>query len=68
MRRIGEIKASVHHEANELHSSLPLLERLRRSWQLYCLHRTRSESDRSDDDPSRFYERARRLGFYRPRA
>jgi len=39
-------------------------ERLSRSWALYVAHRTTADFARRDDDPSPFYDRARKLGLY----
>jgi hypothetical protein len=64
-RRIGEHKEESHRQAEERHRALPLAERLARSWALYLAFRSEA-SERRDDDPSRFYLRARQLGLYRP--
>jgi hypothetical protein len=64
MRRIGAAKAASHADATARHRALPLDERLRRSWELYL--RGRATAHIRDDDPTPFYERARRLGLYRP--
>ncbi|MGH7896076.1 MAG: hypothetical protein ACREQL_15495 [Candidatus Binatia bacterium] len=46
------------------HRTLPVGERLRRSWALYLAGRGAAHGAESGDDPSPFYERARRLGLY----
>ena len=66
MRRIGEYKEASHREATEQHRALSIGERLARSWALYLAFRSTASTDRRDDDPSRFYACARRLGLYRP--
>lgn len=66
MRRIGAYKEASHLEASEQHLALSIGERLARSWALYLAFRSSASTDRRDDDPSQFYERARRLGLYRP--
>lgn len=66
MRRIGEYKEESHREATERHLALPLEERLVRSWNLYLAGRAEASLDRRDDDPTRFYDRARALGLYEP--
>jgi hypothetical protein len=66
MRRIGRFKAASHAEAAARHRALPLRERLRRSWHLHLAGRSRARAVDHDDDPSRFYELARRLGLYHP--
>jgi hypothetical protein len=63
--RIGALKEASHSRAAKAHQSLSLDERLSRSWALYLVHRTTAELARRDDDPSPFYDRARRLGLYR---
>jgi len=66
MRRIGTYKAESHAEAKARHLALPLSERLRRSWALYLAGRKAAQPADRDDDPTPLYERARRLGLYRP--
>lgn len=66
MRRIGEYKAASHRSAQDRHLALTLSERLERSWQLYLEGREHVATDRRDDDPSPFYEKARKLGLYKP--
>jgi hypothetical protein len=62
--RIGSAKAASHAEATERHRALTLEQRLHESWQLYLRHRDEVDVSKRDDDPSPFYERARRLGLY----
>jgi hypothetical protein len=64
-RKIGRWKAESHREAFERHMALSLEERLVFSlgWTLREL--PGSKWGRDEDDPSRFYDRARRLGLYR---
>jgi len=66
MRRLGELKAESHREAQERHLALPIEERLRRSWELYLRFRSTVDQSAREDDPSPFYDRARALGLYRP--
>jgi hypothetical protein len=66
MRRIAAYKAESHAEATARHRALPLGERLQRSWALYLAGRGEAQPADRDDDPTPFYERARRLGLYRP--
>ncbi len=66
MRRLGSYKDASHAEALAQHRALPLAERLARSWALYLAGRGQVADERRDDDPSRFYELARRRGLYRP--
>jgi hypothetical protein len=66
MRRIGEAKAASHAEAAQRHRALPLEERLRRSLELWLARGDRARGAGRDDDPSPFYDRARRLGLYKP--
>lgn len=63
--RIGAIKDALHQETTQRHRSLPLSERLTRSWALYLTHRSQKGLAQRDDDPSPFYDRARRLGLYK---
>lgn len=66
MRRIGRAKEASHEEAAARHRSLPVAERLRRSWMLYLASRDSARDGTREDDPARFYDRARKLGLYRP--
>jgi hypothetical protein len=62
--RIGAAKEASHARAQQAHQSLSLDERLAASWALYLAHRAAADLSRRDDDPSPFYDRARRLGLY----
>ena len=64
MRRLGEFKARAHAEASAAHQALPLEQRLARSVALMV--RFLPTARPSHDDPAPFYQRARRLGLYRP--
>jgi hypothetical protein len=64
MHRIGVLKAGSHEEARTQHRSLPLDERLRQSWRLFLSLRPAANLHNRHDDPSPFYERARRLGLH----
>ena len=64
--RIGAAKAESHAEAARTHLARTLDERLARSWELYFANRDVVRDRERDDDPSPFYERARKLGLYRP--
>jgi len=66
MRKLGQYKRVSHEDAAALHRALPLEERLRRSWELYLAGRESARLSAREDDPSPFYERARRRGLYRP--
>ncbi len=63
MARVARYKAESHAEAQARHLTLPLDERLRRSWELYLGGRAAEGTRERDDDPSPFYERARALGL-----
>lgn len=63
MRKLGEAKAQSHRDALAEHLALSLGERLERSWRLYLAFRDPNAPPR-DDDPTPFYDRARRLGMY----
>jgi hypothetical protein len=63
--RVGAIKESVHAQAAADHLAFSLDERLARSWALYCANRDAVNFAAREDDPSAFYERARKLGLYR---
>jgi len=66
MRRIAVYKADSHAEAKARHLALPLGERLRRSCALYLAGREVARPTDRDDDPTHFYERARKRGLYQP--
>lgn len=63
--RIGLLKDESHATAARAHQLLSLDERLSASWALYLAHRAMADLTRRDDDPSPFYDRARKLGLYR---
>lgn len=66
MRRIGAYKALSRNEEQAEHLTLSIAERLRRSAELSVRYRDRARADPDEDDASELYERARRLGLYRP--
>ncbi len=66
MRRIGAYKALSRNEEQAEHLALSIAERLRRSAELSVRYHDRARPDPEDDDPSELYDRARRLGLYRP--
>jgi len=66
LAHLGELKASSHAQAAVDHLALPLAQRLMRSWALYETFRQPPETtQRGDEGPLAFYERARALGLYR---
>jgi hypothetical protein len=64
MQRLGEFQAQGHADALAAHLALPRSERLARSFALMRQFLTSARP--RNDDPTPFYERARRLGLYRP--
>jgi hypothetical protein len=67
MRRWGEWKRESHEQARARHLALPMSERLVIS--AYITRQNQHLSTwalRDDDRPELFYERAKRLGLYRP--
>jgi hypothetical protein len=66
--RIGAYKAESHADVSAAHRSLPVSERLRRSWELYVAHRGEVDLSAREDDPTPFYERARTLGLIASRS
>ena len=64
-RRIAAIKEASHARAAAVHAERSLGDRLRESYALYLAHRDPAAPPRYDD-PSPLYDRARRLGLYRP--
>ncbi|HYC49482.1 MAG TPA: hypothetical protein VEB19_00105 [Gemmatimonadaceae bacterium] len=66
MRRIGVYKELSHRQAHAEHLALSMDERLRRSWELYWRYRELVRRDDPEDDPAKFYERARQLGMCDP--
>jgi hypothetical protein len=66
--RIGGYKRRSHEEALATHLRRSLAARLDQSWHVQQLYAA-SDADgrqRREDDPSRFYDRARELGKYEP--
>lgn len=66
MRRIGAYKALSRKQDEAEHLALSIAERLRRSSELSVRYRDRARPDSDVDDASQLYDRARRLGLYRP--
>jgi hypothetical protein len=64
LRQIGEIKSRAHAAAMAEHLALPRAQRLARSMAL--MKRFFRSAPRDEHAPTRFYDRARRLGLYRP--
>lgn len=64
MRRLGAFQAQGHAEALAAHLALPPAERLARS--IALMRRFMASARPRNDDPTPFYDRARRLGLYRP--
>jgi hypothetical protein len=64
MRRLGAFQAQGHAQALSAHLALPPSERLARS--LALMRQFLARASVRNDDPTPFYERARRLGLYRP--
>ncbi len=65
MRRLGRYVAEANEAAREAWLALPPAERIARSERLCREYRTKAGVERAlrEDDPSPFYERARRLGL-----
>jgi hypothetical protein len=63
-RRIGEAKQRSHDEALRSHLASPLRERLRRSFEMSAA--CTGDAVERGDDPTPFYDTARRLGLYKP--
>lgn len=66
MRRLGEAEAEAHSERLAAHLTLELPERLRRSMALTRQFWQTANRAARYDDPTPLYDRARRLGLYRP--
>jgi hypothetical protein len=66
MRRLGEFENDAHAQRLREHLAQDVSERLRRSMALYLQFRGSANPHDRVDDPSPFYERAHRLGLYRP--
>lgn len=66
LRRLGSYEAEAHEERAAEHRAADVVERLRRSIAMARHFRHSANLDGRVDDPAPFYERARRLGLYRP--
>jgi hypothetical protein len=69
MRRLGEFQAQGHAEGTAAHLALRPAERLARSFALmrrFMVSAAARRRDPAPDDPTPLYDRARRLGLYRP--
>ena len=66
MRRLGEYEAEGHAQRTAEHLAVDLAERLRRSMAMSRRFWRSANLAGRVDDPGPFYERARRLGLYRP--
>ena len=67
MRRWGEWKRESHELARARHLALPMWERLVISAYITQQNQHLATWElRTDDQPELFYERAKRLGLYRP--
>jgi hypothetical protein len=64
MQRIGKYKAASHTAATARHLARPVAERIQRSWDLSVSYATAAVTRNRRDDPTPFYDRARRLGLY----
>jgi hypothetical protein len=64
MRRLGAFKAHGHAEMTAAHLALPIAERLARS--IALMRRFWASASDRQDDPTPLYDRAKRLGLYRP--
>ena len=64
MRRLGEYKSQGHGAATAAHLALSREDRLARSVAL--MRRFFSLPRQRQDDPTPLFDRARRLGLYRP--
>ena len=64
LRRLGDYKAKSHSAALSVHLALSTDERLARS--IALMRRFLATTAPRRDDPSPFFDRARRLGLYRP--
>jgi hypothetical protein len=64
MRRLGALKAREHAAATAAHLALSPAERLARS--LALMRRFLATARPRPDAPTPLYDRARRLGLYRP--
>lgn len=64
MRRLGAFQADGHAQATAAHLARSPAERLAASLALMLRYLSTTPARR--DDPAPFYDRARRLGLYRP--
>jgi len=64
MERIGRYKEASHSGAAARHLAQPVAGRLQSSWDLFLTYRSAPTVRTRHDDPSPFYERARKLGLY----
>ena len=66
LAHLGELKAESHAQAAVDHLSLPLAQRLMRSWALFeSFGHEAATMQLGDEGALAFYERARALGLYR---
>ena len=66
LTHLGKLKAESHAQAAVVHLSLPLAERLVRSWALFeSFRQDAATTQPGNEGPLAFYERARALGLYR---
>jgi len=63
IRRLGELERAAYEELLEYHRSLPLAERLRRSFERTA--RGKPYPRKEPEDLAAIYARAKRLGLYR---
>ncbi len=66
MRRLGRFQEEGRKKRAAYHASLSLEERLARSLELSRAFLSRARVEARHDDPTPSYDRARKLGFYRP--
>jgi hypothetical protein len=66
LAHLGKLEAESHAQAAVDHLSLPVAERLTRSWALFESFRQDAvRTQAGDEGPLAFYQRARALGLYR---
>ncbi len=66
MRRLGRFQAEGRRKRAQYHAGLSPRERLAHSLEMSLLYLSRTRVEIRQDDPTPFYDRARRLGLYRP--